>query len=119
MMSDGILEQKKDPLTSSLAYGLWFITAFLGILSFLAGREIIVRTYTRFFPWDAWKVDLGQGGLSLVNILISLPLATLAIAIIIGGFEFQHRYMGKPEGWWMLARTLAVEFGFLLLALYI
>lgn len=118
-MSDGILEQKQDLRISGLAYGLWFITAILGVLSFLAGREIIVRTYIRFFPWDAWKVELGQGGLSLVNILITLPLATVAIAIIIGGFEFQHRNMGKPEGWWMLARTLAVEAGFLLLALYI
>jgi hypothetical protein len=46
-------------------------------------------------------------------------VAILPIAIIIGGFEHQHRNMGKPEGWRMLARTLAFELGILLLALYI
>ena len=35
------------------------------------------------------------------------------------GFEYQHRNMGKPQGWVMLARTLAFEIGILLLALYI
>jgi hypothetical protein len=118
-MTDGILESKQNPLINAVAYGVWLLTAVLGVLAFMAGRSIIVRTYTRFFPWDAWKVQSGQGGLSLINILISLPLAMLVIAIIIGGFEYQHRYMGKPEGWRMLARTLALEFGFLLLALYI
>ncbi|HLF89175.1 MAG TPA: hypothetical protein VI451_09535 [Anaerolineales bacterium] len=48
-----------------------------------------------------------------------MAMAILPIAIIIGGFEYQHRNMGKPEGWVMLARTLAVEIGILLLALYI
>jgi hypothetical protein len=118
-MSDGIFEPRHNLRVSGLAYGLWFLSAVSGVLVFIAGREIIVRTYTRFFPWDAWRVQIGQGGLSLVNILISFPLAILAIAIIIGGFEFQHRNMGKPQAWWMLARTLAVEAGFLLLALYL
>ena len=118
-MSNGILEQKHDPKVIGLAYGLWFATAILGVLSFIAGRELIIRTYTRFFPWDAWKLQLGQGGLSLLNILITLPLASFLIAVLIGGFEYQHRNMGKPRAWWMLSRTLAIEFGFLLLALYI
>ena len=119
-MTDGILEPKQNPQIYGLAYGIWLITAILGVISCLfAGRELVIRTYLRFFPWDAWKVNLGQGGLSLLNIMITLPLACLLIAIIIGGFEYQHRNMGTPHGWWMLARTLAVEFGFLLLALYI
>ena len=90
-MTDGILEPKHNPRIYGLAYGIWFLSAVLGVLTFLAGRSVIVRTYTRFFPWDAWRVQMGQGGLSLVNILITLPLAMLAIAIIIGGFEYQHR----------------------------
>ena len=118
-MTDLTLEPKHNPRVYGLAYGIWFLTAFLSVLVFTAGRSMIVRTYTRFFPWDAWRVQAGQGGLSLINILISLPLAMLVIAIIIGGFEFQHRNMGTPEGWRMLARTLAVEAGFLLLALYL
>ncbi|HBX70314.1 MAG TPA: hypothetical protein DEH25_13285 [Chloroflexi bacterium] len=118
-MSDGLFDPKASARTASMAYGLWLFTAILSVLTFMAGREIFIRTYARFFPWDAWQVTLGQGGLSLVNILISLPMAILAIVIIIGGFEYQHRNIGKPQGWLMLARTLAVESGFLLLALYI
>jgi hypothetical protein len=118
-MTDHILEPKRKSLITILAYSTWLVTAFLSVLAFIAGREMIIRTYTRFFPWDAWRVQMGQGGLSLVNILITLPLACLVIAIVIGGFEYQHRNMGKPEAWQMLARTLALEAGFLFLALYL
>lgn len=118
-MTDHLLEPKPKPLITGLAYVTWLATAVLSVLVFMSGRAMIVRTYTRFFPWDAWRVTMGKGGLSLINILISLPLAFLVIAIIIGGFEYQHRYMGTPQAWRILAITLAVEAGFLLLALYI
>ena len=112
MVSDGVLEPKLSPRLVGLAYGLWFVSAALGVLTYLAGREMIIRTYVRFFPLDVES-------LSLVNIVVSMAMAILPIAIIIGGFEYQHRNMGKPEGWVMLARTLAVEIGILLLAFYI
>ena len=112
MSSDGILEAKPTPRVIGLAYGLWFVTAVLAVLSYLAGREMILRTYVRFFP-------LGQGSYSLINSIVSVAMAILPIAIIIGGFEYQHRNMGKPQGWVMLARTFAVEIGMLLLAFYI
>lgn len=118
-MTDRILEPKQNPRVYGLAYGIWFLTAALSVLVFIAGREMVVRTYLRFFPWDAWRMEMGKGGLSLLNILISLPLAMVVIAIVIGGFEYQHRNMGKPEAWRILSRTLAVEAGFLLLALYL
>jgi hypothetical protein len=118
-MTDKLLESKPKPLITGLAYGTWLVTAALSVLVFISGREMVVRTYTRFFPWDAWRVSMSQGGLSLINILISLPLAFLVIAIIIGGFEYQHRNMGTPEAWRILAITLSLEAGFLLLALYL
>jgi hypothetical protein len=118
-MADYIHDPKPNTRVTMLAYSLWFITTVLSVFVFTAGRQMIIRTYTRFVPWDAWRVSAGQGGLSLVNIMISLPLAMLVIAIVIGGFEFQHRNAGKAEAWQMLARILAVEFGFLLLALFL
>jgi hypothetical protein len=118
-MTDNILEPKHNARITILAYSAWFVTALLSVLAFIAGRELIIRTYIRFFPWETWRVQMGQGGLSLVNILITLPLAFLVIAIVIGGFEYQHRNMGKPEAWRMLVRTLAVEAGFLFLALFL
>jgi hypothetical protein len=119
MNSDGILEPTNNPRVFGLAYGLWFVSAVLGVLTFLAGREMMLRSYVRFFPWEAARAQLGTGSLSLVNIISSMTMAIVAIVIIIGGFEYQHRNMGKPEGWVMLERTLAFEIGILLLALYI
>jgi len=112
MISDGILQPKPSPRAVVLAYSLWFVSAALSVLTYLAGREMILRTYARFFPSD-------MGSLSLVTIVVSIAMAILPIAIIIGGFEYQHRNMGKPQAWVILARTLAVEIGILLLALYI
>ena len=110
--SDGILEAKQTPRAMRLAYSLWFVTAVLAVLSYLAGREMILRSYIRFFP-------MGERSYSLINSITSVALAILPIAIIIGGFEYQHRNMGKPQGWVMLARTFAIEIGMLLLAFYI
>lgn len=116
---DTTLEPKHNPRVYILAYGLWLFTTVMSVFAFLAGREIIIRTYTRFFPLDAWRFQGGQDSLSLLNILISLPLAALMIAIIIGGFEYQHRFMGQPGAWRLLARTIAIETGILLLALFL
>ena len=110
--SDGILEAKLTPRTMGLAYSLWFVTVVLAVLSYLAGREMILRSYIRFFP-------MGERSYSLINSITSVALAILPIAIIIGGFEYQHRNMGKPQGWVMLARTFALEIGILLLAFFI
>jgi hypothetical protein len=113
------IEPKHNPRVMILSYGLWFLTTVMSVFVFLGGREAVIRTYTRFLPMETFRFQAGQGGISLLNILISLPLALLVIAIIIGGFEFQHRHMGKPEAWWMLARTLAVETAVLMLASFI
>jgi len=118
-MSDGILDPKPSPQVAAAAYALWLLTAALSAIMFLAGREMIIRTYLRFFPWDSWRLQAGQGGLSLVNVLVSLPLASLVILIVIGGFEYQHHKMGQPRAWQMRARTLAVELGILLLVWYV
>lgn len=113
------LQPKHNVRIYGLAYGIWFISAVLAVFSFFAGRATIIRTYARFFPWDAGRIQAGQGGLPMLNILISLPLAAMVIAIVIGGFEYQHRNLNKPEAWWFLARTLAFELGILLLAWFI
>lgn len=113
------LEAKPGARVYGLAYGGWLLTSVLAVFSFLAGRAVIIRTYLRFFPWDSWRVQSGQGGLPMINILISLPLAIFVVAVIIGGFEYQHRYMNTPGAWRLLARILALEAGILLLAWFI
>lgn len=82
---------------------------------------MILRTYSRFFPENAIAASFGRGSYSLLNILVSITLAMLVIAIVIGGFEFHLRdkHLGSEKSRWLFARTLAVEVGFLLLALFI
>jgi hypothetical protein len=113
------LEPKQNVRVYGLAYGLWILSSVLSVFASLAGRAMIIRTYSRFFPLDAWRFQSGQGSLSLLNILVSFPLVAMMIVIIIGGFEYQHRYMGQPGAWQFLARTLAIECGILLLALFV
>jgi hypothetical protein len=96
---------------------LWLVTVILGAVSFFAGRRMLMDTYNRFFPTVTKTTS--QSGLSLINILVSFPLAMMVIAIIIGGFEYHFRKVGTEDSRWMFARTLAVEIGILLVASYI
>ncbi len=112
-------QQKRDPRTSTLAYSLWFLTAVLSVFSFIAARELIIRIYVRFFPSLAFQFQQGQQGYSLLNTVVSMSLGIMLIAIVIAGFEYQYRNLGKPRAWRFLTRTLAVEAGILLLAFFL
>jgi len=100
-----------------LTAAMWLLTVVLGVVTFFAGRRVLLNTYTRFFPGNL-ATD-SRDGLSLMNILASFPMAILVIAIVIGGFELHFRKAGTQESRWIFAYTLAVEAGFLLLALYL
>ncbi len=109
---------KEKSQQAVITSALWLLTVALGVVSFFTGRRVLLYTFNRFFPGNL-VADSGDGGLSLMNILVSIPLAILVIAIVIGGFEFHFRKAGTQESRWMFARTLAVEAGFLLLALFL
>lgn len=113
-----LLEERKGKIwTYVLAGVMYLITATLGVISFFAGRRIVLSTISRFGAGGSQTT--AQNPFSLFNILVSFPLAFLVIAIIIGGFEYHHRRAGTEESWWLFARTLGVEIGILLLALFI
>ena len=96
---------------------LWLVTVVLGVLAALAGRRLALDTHSRFFPGGTRT--LGTSAYSLMNIIVSLTMAFLVIAIVIGGFEYHFRRSGTEESHRMFARTLAVEAGLLLLALFL
>lgn len=114
-------ENIKQKTQQSILTGvLWLVTVILGALSFFAGRRMVLSTFSRFtYLSPAGGAQTGQDAYSLVNILVSFPLAILVIAIIIGGFEYHFRRAGTEASRWMFARTLAVETGILLLALFL
>lgn len=112
------LETRKHKTQQAILTGiLWILTVILGALSFLSGRRLVLDTFSRFFSGGVRTVE--RSGLSLLNIMISLPLAFLVIAIVIGGFEYHFRRAGTKESRWMFARTFGVELGILLLALFL
>jgi hypothetical protein len=112
------LEKRKGKTQQAILTGiLWIITVVLSVFTFLSGRRVVLDIYSRFFPGGIRTLE--RSSLSLLNILVSLPLAFLVIAIIIGGFEYHFRRAGTEESRWMFARTLAVEFGILILALFL
>lgn len=112
--STNLKEKSRQAIITAV---LWLLTVALAIASFFAGRRVLLSTYNRFFP--GYLAADSRDGLSLMNILVSLPLAILVIAIVIGGFEFHFRKAGSQDSRWMFAYTLAVEAGFLLLALFL
>jgi hypothetical protein len=114
---DELEKTKRNTRQSILAGILWLISTILAGLSFFAGRRMILSTQRRFFPGGSRMV--GGSGYSLLDILVSLALACFVIAIVIGGFEFHFRKAGTDESKRLFARTLAVEFGILLLALFL
>ncbi|MFQ5616847.1 MAG: hypothetical protein ACE5GO_10380 [Anaerolineales bacterium] len=114
-----LIEQAKRSKNYVIVGVLWLATVFLGIVSSLAARTMIIRTYLRFFPGEAQAAAQGEGALSLLNLMIVFPLALLFIAVVIGGFEYHYRRVGRESSWRLLARALAMELGILLLALYI
>ena len=99
--------------------GLWFSTVVLGILSFIATRTMVIRTYLRFFPAEVEAASQGTGALSLVNVLVSFSLGIIMIVVVIGGFEYYRKKENHEKAWGLLTKTIAVEIALLTLALFI
>ena len=117
---DLLEENQKKTKAYVISALIWLVTAILGVFSFFAGRRIFMDTLSRFFQGNL--ASSTQNPTSLFNILVSFPMLFLAIAIIIGGFEYHlggKNRVGSEESRRLFARTLSVELGFLLLALFI
>jgi len=112
-------EHKKQTRHYIFSGALWLLSSILGSVALLAGRRLIISTIGRFFT--AGSQTTGQDAYSLLNILVSFPLVFLAVAIIIGGFEYHLREarLGSEKSYWLFARTFAIESGFLLLATFL
>ena len=105
--------------TTTIVMFFWFTSVVLGVITFVATRAMVIRTYIRFFPGEPQAALEGKGTLSFLNILISFPLTILMIVIIIGGFEFYRRKENHQQAWRFLTITLAIETAVLTLAFFI
>ena len=95
---------------------LWLVTAVLSVVIIAATLDIVTRIYGAF--WGDGAVQ-GQAYWSAVFIrqIATIPLAMLAVAITIGGAEYHLRNVGSDRSWRLLAITLALEIGLLMVAL--
>jgi hypothetical protein len=105
-----LIEEPGKKVATAGAVVLWLITAALSIMCLMAVRAMILRTLARF----------GLETLLLIgNYAAVFPMIVFCIAVIIGGFEYHFRRAGQAESWRIFAKTLAIELGILLLALFI
>jgi hypothetical protein len=91
-------------------YGLWLATAILAVYEINLVREIVDSIYGRWLSSTDRSSQvrtafaataLGQG--------ITIVMAILAIAIVIGGFEYHCKRVGETRSLRILAGTLAVQ----------
>lgn len=119
MLSTQTSESRK-PSDYLATYGLWLGTVILAIYEISLVREIILSIYAWFLVIsdrtaqvraDFQAAALGQG--------VTIVMAILAIAIIIGGFEYHHRRVGDPKALKILLWTLGVQIVILAIGLLI
>ena len=115
-MLKNLFEEARNSRKYAAAIVLYILTVILSVMAYMAARRMVLSTHAAIFPVDP---QTGSGSLQLVNVIISLGFAVPVIGVIIGGFEYHHRRVGEPGSWWFFSRTLAVELGILILALYI
>ena len=99
-------------------YGLWFGTAVLAVYETALASEISVSVY-------AWFTDLSNRNaqvrshfeaVSLAQIA-TIIMAIIAIAVIVGGFEYHHKRVGEPQGLKILLWTVGIQVFILLMGL--
>jgi len=99
-------------------YGLWLGTTILAVYEISLVRNIVDSIYTQWLFTSGRNPQvraafeataLGQG--------ITIVMAILAIAIIIGGFEYHRKHVGEPKALRVLVWTLGIQIFILVLGL--
>jgi len=110
-MTSGTQISSSKKLSDYVAtYGLWLGTTILAIYEISLVRNIADSIFTQWLLLSGRNPQiraafeataLGQG--------ITIVMAILAIAIIIGGFEYHSKRVGEPKALRVLAWTLGFQ----------
>ncbi len=103
------MEANQKTMRVILASGLWVATAALGFLAIPTLLEIILTLYAFFVSGDP-STKAFYGGVGLRTAL-TLPVACLYLAVVVGGVEYHIRHFDEPDSWQLFTRTLAAESG--------
>lgn len=104
--------------SSVLAFLLWAITSALGFVEIWIVREMALRVFARFFADESAYGRDYWAGVTFGNCL-AIILGVIWIALVMGGGEYHHKYVGRRRSWRLFTRTIAVQLAILLLAWFI
>lgn len=97
---------------------LWGVSAYLAGYEIFLSRSIVSRLYLLTLVYYSIPINvlerLSATGIGNVS---SLLMAIIAIAIVVGGFDFHWMYGGSKRSFTVLGLTLIPQFIFL--AIYI
>jgi hypothetical protein len=101
-------------------FGLWLITAVLAFFEVLAARDIVFNVYARFVV--AFNGTVRTADYAVATWLAQAAvyvMVVVAIAIIIGGFEYHRQHVGQPRSLKVLLWTLGIQLAILLVYLLV
>ncbi len=99
----------------ALAAGLWLTVSVLVFFVIPATLDLVMRIYAAFWADGGFYGRVYQSAVGLRQLLV-LPLSVVAVAVIIGGAEYQFQHFNTRQAWRILARAFAIELSLLLLA---
>ncbi|MGC9469251.1 MAG: hypothetical protein ACP5HS_11715 [Anaerolineae bacterium] len=114
-MADQDLSSTPRKLETAIVVALWLVSSVLSVVLIPVTIDILTRIYIAFWADYSGSVEQYWSGVAIRQFAV-IPLAMVAIVVIIGGAEYYLRNFGRRKSWMALTRTLAVELGILLMA---
>ena len=122
-------QTSKRVSTAVTAFGLWLVTAALGLWEIIVVRDMVLRIYARAVSptstasapsfWNPSTYgDSYWTGAALGNWVVFL-MAVLWIVVAVGFGEYHYRHAGQPRSWRLFSWTIGIELFILVLAFLI
>ena len=118
-MSSGTQISTPKKLSDYLTtYSLWIGTTILAVFEISLVRNIVDSIYTRWMVFSDRPAQLRAAfGATALGQGITIVMALMAIAIIIGGFEYHSKRVGEPKAMKVLVWTLGIQIFILVLGI--
>lgn len=104
----------KSTLLKSSSMLFWGVTAYLAGYEIFITRTLVSTLFLMALDRFAVRISvLEKIGATGIGNIASLLMAILAIAIIVGGFDFHWSYGGTKRSFKVLLITLVLQFAYL------
>ena len=110
----------KKPSDYLVTYGLWLGTSILAIYEISLVRELVISLYAWWLVVSDRTAQVRASfEAAALGQAVTIVMAIVAIAIIIGGFEYHHKRVGEARALKVLLWTLGIQVFVLALGLVI